>query len=305
MPDLTDDSSFATADEETEAGRFRLRIVDGDFNISPVDEKKKVPHQQYLMSQELYAIWNVLKLLKERGFVSHTPRKDGLRKDNWDALNKSTFELGKWEPKIDSSKGKPGYESDFSEFRRRLREATEVGLCAEHALPITGRAALLQIREDIATRIGSKLKWVYLMKLAFAGIFVSIFGIFLVIASIKHCEIQGYGWAILASAFGCLLTVAAKRERVKFENLVEYTDFNHEPKFRMIFVSAFSVAILLLIDAGVLEVTVNDFDFSDFDEEWKVAAMIGLAAGIAERSVSLTVIETAGSILGRRSADTG
>jgi hypothetical protein len=238
------------------------------FNLRPLPNRKfPIAEDQRKISQEVYEIRNVLKLLDE-----HESRPF---------------------PKVI----KPDV---YNEFITRALQAGRVGCVATYVHPILAAGALEQIRADIVRRVGVSLIYSYLAALAVWAVIGLLLGIAVsdvigrIGAALGHgavwLPINGYKWLLLGAMAGAWFSVAARRQEVGFDSIPLYLHRVIEPVIRVLFVAVVAAAFALFLHLHFLTINIGNIDFAHFETSISVALFVGFVAGISERALSARLI---------------
>jgi hypothetical protein len=103
----------------------------------------------------------------------------------------------------------------------------------------------------------------------------------------------GYGAVVAASMVGAWISVAASRREIALADLPQFIDSKGEPPIRLFFVGLVACAVALFVKTGLLSIVIGDLNLAEFPTKPEVAAVLGLVAGISERTISLQLIQKA------------
>ncbi|MEM6486813.1 MAG: hypothetical protein AAF677_00860 [Pseudomonadota bacterium] len=267
--------------------------ISEDFLIQPREGAGPIPPIALALHVDIVRTWNRLKMLRNRGIIADTIDDEAERAASWTS---PLQRIGRWFAALAGDERTPllvrsDEDTTFFEFRRRLLSTARAGLVGAEARPEAATQWLRVIRNDLAHRVGRRLKLRYLGRLALSGAWVACFGAALAVVAVAAPGLSGYGIAILGSVIGCWMAVAASRRKVVFEDLIDYVDVGAEPRVRMVFVAFVAVALCVLFGADVMAVNLGGVELKDFQTDQRIALILGLLAGIAERQVSLRIIE--------------
>ena len=253
------------------AGVFEFENNDksDQFNLKPLASRPDgIPEDQRNISGEAYEARNVLKLLQEQG-----------------AFKKAEGEI-------------------YNEFIKRVVQAAEAGCVGPNVDTGLAANAFKQIRADIVRRKGRFIVYRYLSLLALWALGGAAIGGVLNLATkcVLFSGLTGYGWVIIGSMIGAWISVASGRREVSFDAIPDFLNygsepFRSEPFIRMLFVALVALVFALFLQLKIISVTIASFDLSKFSENMGWALAIGVIAGIAERSLSVQLIERAQNAL--------
>jgi hypothetical protein len=251
------------------------------FNLRPrPDRKFPIPEDQRKISQEVYEVRNILKLLREHKTF---PKAIG--------------------PDL------------YKEFIARALQAGTVGCVADYVQPILAAGALEQIRADIVRRVGVSLVYTYLTVLAGWAVVALLGGLVVsdligrIAAGLGHhavwLPINGYKWLLLGAMTGAWFSVAARRQEVGFDNLPLYLNRFVEPVIRLLFVVVVAAVFAIFLHRHLLTINIGDIDFAQFETSVGVALFVGFVAGISERALSARLIGEASKAFPGAKSSTG
>jgi hypothetical protein len=252
------------------AGAFEIHGHDDNFDLRPKDVAHPIPDDQRKLSQEVYEAVNILKLLKAQGVFGSDDK----------AHHKT-------------------HDKSFEEFVARILQAAHAGCVAQHVDANLAAAALEQIRADILRRKGRALVYRYLAALSLWALAGGLVGVAIVAATcLLHPAWQGYGWVIIGAMAGTWLSVAATRLEVSFAGIQDYLDLWYEPFVRMLFVGLLATLFALFLKLKILSLLIGVLDLSEFaDDHIGAALALGAISGIAEKAISVELIERARRLL--------
>ena len=242
------------------AFEFERGDMSEKFNLRPRPSfKGAIPEDQSKVSHDVYEARNVLKLLKDDKAIS-------------DLL--------------------------FNEFIERVTQAGFAGCVAENVTPQIAGEALEQIRADIVRRAGTPLVYRYLGVLAFWAAAGGIIGLAVAHIGIFYWPIlKGYGCVLIGAMAGAWFSVAASRWQIAFDTIPDYPDVRLEPVIRMIFVALVASALALFLHLTIITIKIGNIDLADFTKSISVALLLGFVAGIAQRALSVQLIDRAQKVL--------
>lgn len=239
-------------------------MIEGDaveFNLKPRDTQDEIPEEQRTLSHGIYGAAGVLKLLNEQKVFD----KD---------------------------------QASLKEFRERLLQVAQVGLAASHVKSKLAATALDQIRDEIVLRKGRPVQFRYLLVLLqWAGLGAVVAGLVVAAAEIAVAGLRGYGWVLMGSMAGAWMSVAAGRREISFEELPYFLDSFLEPIIRLVFVGLLAVTVALFLHLDVLSISFLQVDFSEFAGNVGVALLLGVVAGIGERTLSVRLVKRAQEVV--------
>jgi len=234
---------------------------DDTFNLKPRDDRTtQIPEEQRKIHDEVYAARNVLMLLRENGVFGPS----------------ATYSAG----------------GVYKEFIDRVVQAGWAGCVARKADLLLAAAALEQIRGDVVRREGRPLVYRYLALLAAwvsGGLAVGL--IALVFAKYVSPRIAPYAFVLIGAMVGTWLSVAARRREVAFESIQDFLRLHYEPFIRVLYVALLAQVVALLVEFKFVNLTIGSADLSTFTTSPGLALVLGLIAGIGERTVSVQVIQ--------------
>ena len=225
-----------------------------NFNLRPrANFNRPMPPEQAKISHAVYEARNILRLVKEENAVTQVA---------------------------------------YDEFIKRVVQAGRAGCVAQYVSPVLAGEALEQIRADIVRRVGTPLTYRYLRSLAaWAAGGVVLGGIVVIIGRWFVPGIEAYGWVEIGAMVGAWFSVAASRWQIGFDTIPEYLGPNNEPLVRMLFVAIGAAVSALFLQLAILTIKIGTTDLATFQTNIGVALILGIVAGIGERTLSVQLIE--------------
>ena len=178
-------------------------------------------------------------------------------------------------------------EATYDDFRRRLLQAARVGLEGADVKTRLAVSAVEQIAGEVVVRVGKKVQIHYLGWLL-VGVAVGV-----VAGLIIQGYFPGYGAVVAASMVGAWISVAASRRKIALVDLPQFIDSKYEPPVRLFFVALVACAVALFVRTGLLSIVIGSLNLAEFQTNPEAAAVLGLLAGISERTISLQLIQKA------------
>jgi len=147
-------------------------------------------------------------------------------------------------------------------------------------------------------RIGRPVIYRYLLYFAaWAAGGMAVAGLFLVLAKCVRPDLMPFGWIVVGAMAGAWFFTAARRREVSFEGVQDFLDVRYEPFIRLVFVGLLAVLAALLLKLDVLSLTIGSANLSKFATDPTLAFVLGLIAGIGERTLSVQVVERVRKVL--------
>jgi hypothetical protein len=188
----------------------------------------------------------------------------------------------------------------FREYYGRIRSLAQAGLSIPNANPEIAQQFLDDIKSDIISRFGGKVKNRYMRSLGIHALLLAT-GALIILGVVTHVPNL---WDVaqvfrpLASALppflllwvGCMagvwLSFGARKRTLELQELLVIEVDQVEPLLRLVFTGLLSMVVGLFVSTGLLTIEVGGFSTKNFDSRPDVPLLLGVFLGLSEQVLS-------------------
>lgn len=218
-------------------------------------------------------------------------------------------EIGKALARINALMG--GFSKEFPandryrDYFQRVLLAARNGVGSDIGDLAQGQAGLSSVKDYFVSSEGPRLRKDYLSRLHDATVRVGLLALVALIVleniSAGQFMVLEVDWrqpaqSLAVATLGiCLATWTYRmltNETLTWDNLRQYGASAYSPNVRYLVLIAMVVVMMILLGTRIVELTVVSFDLSSFTSDPKSAIVIGLFAGLAEKRMTLLVLNT-------------
>ena len=196
----------------------------------------------------------------------------------------------------------PAGEKKFDEYFSQILSLSQAGLVGENAQPQLAANSLAGLRNDIVIRESGPTKHIYLRRLGFSSLLLSLLIVLLtffflyIFPSAKY--IVGYLLLWIGCMVGVFLSFASRRLTFALEDLPILRSDSLEPIVRLVFAGLATLVIGLLLSSDVISISLGVHKSAEFKTNWELALLIGALCGISEKALAVRISGQAKELLG-------
>jgi hypothetical protein len=249
--------------------------------------------QESLISS-LSKVSTVVELVISRKSINSNQNRGKIRKFMWSLVGVQSGQSG-----TNDSRGATFY-------LQRLKEIADQGL-APGANTASAAARLKAFEESFVERESGVVKNTYMVSLGMAAIIGASIIISLCIFQFLLKQyfnfdpsIPGrYFYALVGACVGTWLSFCMRRVELDFYSLAKLEDDRVSPGLRLIFVIFLTLTLSFMLDSGFATISVGNYKLGLQPDVSAISAMLfGIVCGIAERTLSNTVLKRSERALG-------
>jgi hypothetical protein len=197
----------------------------------------------------------------------------------------------------------------YAEFMDKLEGIAVIGLELEFTL--LAKPALMELRDEFFVRAAGRIKTIHVNRLA-VGAGLTSAALLVVYAIVKFLvwneQLSATSWAaehgsfLLAAcgaAIGTWASFAARQDKFAFDDLVMVEESQLKPMMRILFVMTLTMAACILFWHGAVNLEIGGLktEANTFKNSGTVAFLIGLFAGLSERSLTTAITGRAAAFM--------